>query len=71
MWDKQLQQIDEHPIQRYAGGGSKSRRSRLQRFCDWQQAAGYFWYQPALELGLSLTSVQRCVTQPSMVVVKR
>ena len=49
MWDKQLQQIDEHPIQRYAGGGSKSRRSRLQRFCDWQQASGYFWYQPALE----------------------
>jgi site-specific recombinase XerD len=49
MWDKRIQQIKEHPIQRYAGGGSKSRRSRLQRFCDWQQAAGYFWYQPALE----------------------
>ena len=33
MWDKQLQQLDEHPIQHYAGGGSKSRRSRIQRFC--------------------------------------
>jgi site-specific recombinase XerD len=48
MWDKRIQQIDEHPIQRYAGGGSKSRRSRLQRFCDWQRSSSYFWYQPAL-----------------------
>jgi site-specific recombinase XerD len=48
MWDKQIQQVDEHPLQRYVGGGSKSRRSRLQQFCSWQQSSGYFWYQPAL-----------------------
>ena len=49
MWDKQLQQLDEHPLQIYAGGGSKSRRSRLQRFYDWQRSSGHFWYQPALK----------------------
>ncbi|MEO1443412.1 MAG: tyrosine-type recombinase/integrase, partial [Chloroflexota bacterium] len=34
--------------QQYAGGGSKSRRSRLQQFCEWQLVSGYVWYQPAL-----------------------
>lgn len=34
-WEIQIQQVEAHPIQIYAGGGSKTRRSRLNRFCEW------------------------------------
>ena len=47
-WDIQIQQVDAHPIQSYAGGGSKTRRSRLNRFCEWQLATGDAWYLPDL-----------------------
>lgn len=47
-WDIQLQNIEAHPIQIYAGGGSKVRRSRLNRFCDWQLTSGNSWHLPDL-----------------------
>ena len=47
-WDIQLQTIEAHPIQIYAGGGSKVRRSRLKRFCEWQLSTGNSWYLPDL-----------------------
>ena len=47
-WDIQLQTVQAHPIQIYAGGGSKARRSRLNRFCEWQLAMGDTWYLPDL-----------------------
>lgn len=47
-WDIQLQTVDAHPIQIYAGGGSKVRRSRLNRFCEWQLTTGNSWYLPNL-----------------------
>ncbi len=47
-WDLQLQTIEAHPIQIYAGGGSKVRRSRLNRFCEWQLATANSWYLPNL-----------------------
>lgn len=47
-WDIQLQTVEAHPIQIYAGGGSKVRRSRLNRFCEWQLTIGNSWYLPNL-----------------------
>jgi len=47
-WDIQLQAVEAHPIQIYAGGGSKVRRSRLNRFCEWQLSTGNSWYLPNL-----------------------
>ena len=47
-WDIQLQTVEAHPIQIYAGGGSKVRRSRLNRFCEWQLTTGNSWYLPNL-----------------------
>lgn len=47
-WDIQLQTIEAHPIQIYAGGGSKVRRSRLNRFCEWQLSTGNSWHLPDL-----------------------
>lgn len=48
MWDIQIQQVSDHPLQVYAGGGSRSRRSRLNRFCQWQLTTGEPWYRPDL-----------------------
>jgi hypothetical protein len=47
-WDIQLRTVEAHPIQIYAGGGSKVRRSRLNRFCEWQLTTGNSWYLPNL-----------------------
>ena len=47
-WDIKLQTIEAHPIQIYAGGGSKVRRSRLNRFCEWQLTTGNSWHLPDL-----------------------
>ncbi|MEM6281997.1 MAG: tyrosine-type recombinase/integrase [Chloroflexota bacterium] len=47
-WDIQFQTIEAHPIQIYVGGGSKVRRSRLNRFCEWQLTTGDAWYLPDL-----------------------
>jgi site-specific recombinase XerD len=48
MLNKQLQQVEQHPLLILAGGGSRSRRSRLQRFCTWQLATSDPWYLPDL-----------------------
>lgn len=48
MWSLGLQKIEQHPILRFAGGGSRARRSRLQRFCQWQLDVRDLWYLPNL-----------------------
>jgi integrase len=48
MLNKQLQQVEQHPLLILAGGGSRSRRSRLQRFCTWQLTSSDPWYLPDL-----------------------
>ncbi len=48
MWDLQLQTIRQHPMLIFAGGGSRSRQSRLRRFCRWQIEHHGSWYRPDL-----------------------
>ncbi len=48
MWDLQLQTIRQHPLLIFAGGGSRSRQSRLRRFCRWQIEHHGSWYRPDL-----------------------
>jgi integrase/recombinase XerD len=47
-WETQIQVTKIHPLIAFAGGGSRARRSRLQRFCDWQQTTQGLWYLPNL-----------------------
>jgi hypothetical protein len=42
--------IDTHPLLVFTGGGSRSRQSRLRRFCKWHQATGRVWYKPDLAI---------------------
>jgi len=49
-WEKSLQSTPIHPLIAFAGGGSRARTSRLQRFCHWQQTTADLWYLPNLLL---------------------
>ena len=48
MLDKSIQPDEQHPLITLTGGGSRTRRSRLRRFCAWQQNTIDSWYLPDL-----------------------
>jgi len=48
MWDLSIKQIEKHPLMVFAGSGSRARRSRLNRFCEWQVQTQDPWYLPDL-----------------------
>lgn len=48
MWDFSIEQVEKHPLMVFAGGGSRARRSRLSRFCEWQLQTQAPWYLPNL-----------------------
>lgn len=48
MHEQSLQPDDQHPLITLTGGGSRTRRSRLRRFCAWQQRTTDPWYLPDL-----------------------
>jgi len=48
MWDLSIEQVEKHPLIAFAGGGSRARRSRLNRFCEWQLQTQDPWYLPDL-----------------------
>jgi site-specific recombinase XerD len=49
MLDFKITQVEHHPLNVFAGGGSRVRRSRLNRFCEWQLQTGGRWYLPDLK----------------------
>jgi site-specific recombinase XerD len=48
MWQTNIQKAEQHPLLVFAGGGSRVRRSRLNKFCDWQLKTQDKWYLPDL-----------------------
>jgi len=67
MWKTTIQKSDQHPLLIFAGGGSRARRSRLTKFCDWQRVTQGAWYLPdlaswrdhlLLENGLTATTIR-------------
>jgi len=48
MWNLSVEPVEKHPLIVFAGGGSRARRSRLNRFCAWQLQTGGPWYLPDL-----------------------
>jgi site-specific recombinase XerD len=48
MGDLSINQVEKHPLMVFAGGGSRARRSRLNRFCEWQLQTRDPWYLPDL-----------------------
>ncbi len=46
MLKNQIQPDEQHPLITLTGGGSRTRRSRLRRFCAWQQNTADPWYLP-------------------------
>lgn len=48
-WETPLQVTKIHPLLVFASEGSRARRSRLQRFCAWQQSCQDLWYRPNLQ----------------------
>lgn len=47
MWHLSIKQVEKHPLILFAGG-SRARRSRLKRFCEWQLQSNDKWYLPDL-----------------------